>query len=158
MTDSSSLKAQAHLPSAGLLRRLAAFVYDAFLLAAIALAYAAAILMVRILTTDSAAAQIPFSGWAQVFYLLGLWLSLVLFYIWCWRRTGQTLGMKTWRLRLQSADTNELASWRQCWLRCLLAPVSMLSLGLGYLWCLGKTGQCWHDALSKTDVVVLPKP
>jgi hypothetical protein len=43
-------------------------------------------------------------------------------------------------------------------LRCLLAPLSMAILGIGYLWCLvDKQGNCLHDIYSNTKVVLLPK-
>ena len=104
------------------------------------------------------------SNLLQVIIVIGLWFCYALFYVWCWRKTGQTLGMKSWRLQLQglnSQDQNQvqqLPGWKECWLRCLLAPLSMAIFGIGYLWCLvDKQGNCLHDIYSNTKVVLLPK-
>ncbi|WP_116135069.1 RDD family protein [Trinickia diaoshuihuensis] len=39
--------------------------------------------------------------------LLTIWLALVMgaYFVWCWTRGGQTLPMKTWRLKLVAAGT-----------------------------------------------------
>ncbi len=144
-------------PSASLTRRLAAMVYDSFLILAITLAYAGAVLALRILMTDAEAAQIPYSGLPGTLFAAGIWFWPALFYSWCWQRGGQTLGMKTWRLRLEQAD-GTTPTWRQCWLRTLLAPISFILLGIGYWWCLVGEKQCLHDLWTATRVVVLPRP
>ncbi len=161
------------LPVARPLRRIAALVYDLFLLAAISLAYAALFFMVQVYTDGSAAAQIltpgqettrlEYEGPLRYLFLFGWWLCLALFYSWCWRRSGQTLGMKTWHLRLEQLDTaspgtSPRASWRQCLIRSLVAPPVLLGAGLSYAYCLfNPEGHCLHDLCSQTRVVVLPK-
>ncbi len=169
MTDSSP---QA-LPIARPLRRTAALVYDIFLLAAISLAYAAVFFVIQIFIGGSAAAQIlaegqentrlEYEGPLRYLFLLGWWFSLALFYSWCWRRSGQTLGMKTWHICLEQLDgsvpgTSPFASWQQCWIRSLVAPPALLCGGLSYFYCLfNREGHCLHDIWSQTRVVVLPK-
>ena len=143
-------------PSAGLVRRLAALVYDSFLLFGITAAYAGLVLAVRVWTTGAEAAQVPYSGLPRLLLLTGWWFCLAIFYCWCWRRGGQTLGMKIWRLQLQQLDGSS-PTWRQCWLRCLLAPLSLAALGIGYLWCLIRSGDCLYDIWSHTRVIVIPK-
>ncbi len=143
-------------PSAGLIRRLAALVYDSFLLFAIMLAYAGLVLAIRVGMTGPEAAQTPYSGLPGVLFLAGLWFCLALFYCWCWRRSGQTLGMKTWRLQLQQSS-GARPTWRQCWLRSLLAPLSLLAGGIGYWWCLTGSGDALHDLWTSTRVVELPR-
>ena len=161
------------LPIARPLRRIAALVYDIFLLAAISLAYAAIFFMVQVFTDGNAAAQtlkegqettrLEYEGPLRYLFLFGWWLCLALFYSWCWRRTGQTLGMKTWHICLEQLDasapgTSPFASWRQCWIRCLLAPPALLCGGLAYWSCFfNREGHCLHDLWSHTRVVVLPK-
>lgn len=127
-------------------------IYDSLLLLAISFAYTSLILLVNVRLHGAAEGQ-PL-GWLA---LSGLWLCLSLYYAWCWQRSGQTLGMKTWRLRLQRPD-GSTPGWAQCWLRCLLAPAALLIFGIGYLWCLiSRSGDCLHDIGSGTRVVVLPK-
>lgn len=145
------------LPCAGLIRRLIALVYDAFLMFAIVLAYAGLVLAIRVLISGVEAATQPFSGLAAAPYLFGMWLGPALFYCICWRRSGQTLGMKTWRLKLVTTD-GKTPSWLQCLRRCVYAHVSLIVAGLGYLWCLFGDKNCWHDLWSDTRIVVLPKP
>jgi uncharacterized RDD family membrane protein YckC len=147
------------LPSANLFRRIMAMLYDAFLLLGISFAYGVIVLLIRKLVGDDTM-QAP-SNALQVIIVIGLWFCYALFYVWCWRKTGQTLGMKSWRLQVRSQDQNhhqQLPDWKECWLRCLLAPLSMAILGIGYLWCLvDKQGDCLHDIYSNTKVVLLPK-
>jgi uncharacterized RDD family membrane protein YckC len=132
-----------------------AMLYDAFLLLGISFAYGVVVLVLRLLAGEDTM-QAP-SNSLQVIIVIGLWFCYALFYVWCWRRTGQTLGMKSWRLQLQGRD-HLAPSWKECWMRCLLAPISMAILGIGYLWCLiDKNGDCLHDIYSNTKVVLLPK-
>ena len=102
------------LPIARPLRRIAALVYDIFLLAAISIAYATTFFVIQIFTDGNAATQIltqgqettrlEYEGPLRYFFLFGWWLCLALFYNWCWRRSGQTLGMKTWHICLEQLD------------------------------------------------------
>ena len=139
------------LPAAPLWRRLAALFYDGLLLLAMAFAYTAAVLTVRVQLLGYHEGE-PM-GWLA---LLGLWVWLSLYCVWCWRRSGQTLGMKIWRLRLQQPDGNP-PTRAQAWLRCALAPLALVSV-IGYLWCLwSRSGDCLHDLGSNTRMVVLPK-
>ncbi len=142
---------------AGVLRRLMALVYDSLLLFAISLAYAALVLGARVFFTGAESAQMPLTGVWRYLLLSGWWGSLALFYSWCWRRSGQTLGMKTWRLQLQNR-AGGTPSWKQCWLRSALAPWALVTFGAGYLWCFfNPRGDAWHDQLTQTQVVELPK-
>ncbi|MGD9661929.1 MAG: RDD family protein [Porticoccaceae bacterium] len=144
-----------HLPNAGLVRRLMALVYDGLLLLGVAFAYGVLVWIIRKLGGDNAMEAL--TGIAAYLQLLGLWLVLAGYYVLCWRKRGQTLGMKSWRLRLQTPDGHYIDA-PTAWLRCILAPLSALPLGLGYLWCqFGKSRSCWHDIWTQSRVVVLPK-
>jgi uncharacterized RDD family membrane protein YckC len=150
-----NIKTTEPLRTASLFRRLMAMVYDMFLLMGISFAYGIIVLLLRLLFGEDTM-EAPHSM-VQLIIVLGLWLCYALFYVWCWRRTGQTLGMKSWRIQLQGR--NQLTpSWQECWLRSVLAPLSLMALGIGYLWCLiDKNGHCLHDNFSNTQVVLLPK-
>jgi len=154
-----NIQTEQALPPANLFRRLMAMLYDAFLLLGISFAYGVIVLLLRLLAGDDTM-QAP-SNALQVIIVIGLWFCYALFYVWCWHKTGQTLGMKSWRLQLRSQDQSQdqqFPGWKECWLRCLLAPLSMAIFGIGYLWCLvDKQGNCLHDIYSKTKVVLLPK-
>lgn len=82
---------------------------------------------------------------------------LVIFFGLFWRKSGQTLGMQAWRIQLVSLN-GEPISWWHVAVRCLGATLSVAALGLGYLWVfIDKEGYYWHDRLSKTTLLQLPK-
>jgi|TARA_B110000971_G_C19681135_1_gene351151 uncharacterized RDD family membrane protein YckC len=145
-------------PIANLWRRLAALIYDAFLLFAIVLAYGLLLTMFKVLFSGSQQVEdVQPGALLQWLSFAGLIVALIGYYYICWRKQGQTLGMKSWRLKLQQAD-GSLATPEQCIKRSLLATLSFAFGGIGYLWCLVPPSKvCLHDIYSGTDVVVLPK-
>ena len=145
-------------PIANLWRRLAALFYDAFLLFAIVLAYGFLLTLLKVLFNGSQQVEdVQPGALLQWLSFAGLIASLIGYYYICWRKQGQTLGMKSWRLKLQQAD-GSLATPEQCIKRSLLASLSFAAGGIGYLWCLMPPAKaCLHDIYSATEVVVLPK-
>ena len=89
-------------------------------------------------------------------YVLGI---TFLYFGYSWRRGGQTIGMKSWRLRIQNSESIETAiSWRQCLIRYSVSIFSWLLAGLGFLWTLFNADhRSWHDLASNTRLIVLPK-
>ncbi|MBS0590370.1 MAG: RDD family protein [Proteobacteria bacterium] len=74
-----------------------------------------------------------------------------------WRRGGQTVGMKPWRLRVIGADGGPL-DFRRSALRFTIALVSLAALGAGFLWCLiDRDKRAWHDIAAGTLVVRMEK-
>lgn len=144
------------LPFAALLPRLAALVYDLFILFALTIGYGALLTLLRVIITGSAEQDLPRTALVQLPLLAGYWLTLGSYYVICWRKQGQTLGMKAWRLRTQQPG-HHLITLRQAWLRVALAPLSMAAGGAGYLLALLPSRHCWHDTATGTEVVVLPK-
>ena len=134
---------------APLWRRLAAAVYDALLLAAVWMVIAMADLFLR------GAAGLPYS--VHVFRA-ELLLAGAAFFGWFWTHGGQTLGMRAWRLQLRRVDGGPL-TWPTALARYAFAWLAWLPLGLGVLWsALDPRRRAWHDALSGTELVLLPKP
>ena len=90
-------------------------------------------------------------------YMLGI---SFLYFAYSWRRGGQTIGMKSWRIRLLSSNhQNPGVSWRQCTVRFLIAIVSWLLAGLGFIWILfDAQRRSWHDIASGTQLMLVPKP
>ena len=146
------------LPTAGLIRRLLAIVYDSLLLLGIAFAYGVLVTVVRVAVLgrdELTYANLPMA--VHIFNWLILWLLAAGYYVLCWTRRGQTLGMKSWRLKVENLDGGAL-SMKTAWLRAALALVSAIPFALGYLWCLADRRRgCWHDIWTGTRVVVLPK-
>lgn len=79
----------------GVLPRLLSLVYEAFLVAAL--------LMVAGFMFQPLRGVLP-EGFARPIESLFLLLVLAAYFCWCWLRSGQTLAMKTWRIRLVAAD------------------------------------------------------
>jgi uncharacterized RDD family membrane protein YckC len=143
--------------TANLLRRVAALIYDAFLLFAIALAYGLLLLLIKVIFNGTQGLEEVQPGPAlQLLSFVGWILALGGYYFICWRKQGQTLGMKSWRLKLQQPD-GSLATPEQCVKRSIMATLSLGALGIGYLWCLLPPNKvCLHDIYSGTEVVLLP--
>ena len=81
---------------------------------------------------------------------LGSLAATAAYFVVSWRRAGQTIGMRAWRLHLVSSDGSRITQ-RQAWQRFAMAIVSLLALGLGFLWSLfDRDGRCWHDIVSDT--------
>ena len=125
---------------------------------AITLAYGALLLLLKILFNGvDNIENIQPGPVIQWLSFVGWLCAIISYYYICWRKQGQTLGMKAWRLKLQQHNGG-LATPEQCIVRSLLAILSMLCFGIGYLWILlPKSKGCLHDILSHTDVVVIEK-
>ena len=92
-------------------------------------------------------------------YVLGI---AFLYFGYSWRRGGQTIGMKSWRIQVQNSgkdiEENTQPGWKQCLIRYLVAIISWLPAGLGFIWTLfDAKHRSWHDIASSTRLVVLPK-
>lgn len=81
----------------------------------------------------------------QVYVLLIAGVYFTVF----WRK-GQTLAMKTWKIRMATLDGQPL-SWPRAWARYGLALLNLLCLGLGWwgAW-LRRDRQFLHDHLAGT--------
>lgn len=87
--------------------------------------------------------------------------AYLFFYIYFWKKTGQTLGMRAWKIRvIRATDAingekpDAAPSTLQCLQRLFWGTFSLLLLGLGY-WVMlfNRDKGTWHDRLSKTRVI-----
>ena len=130
---------------ASLWRRLAAIVYDAIALAAIW--FFAALFVVISLKGEA----VP-SG--NLLFMLYLLLAAFAYFGFCWTRSGQTLGMKSWKITLLSDGPRQAVSWTQAGTRFFSAIASWGVFGLGFLAAaFDNENRTWHDRLSKTRLV-----
>ena len=140
----------------GFLRRLAALLYDGLLL--VGLLFLAMLLIILPLGMIQGWEQLDTTGLrSNPFYIAYLLSIPLLFFIGFWSRGGQTLGMRTWRIKLIKDDGTEpgLVDGVR---RSLTALLSWAPLGLGFLWILvDSEGLAWHDRLSHTRLVVVEK-
>jgi len=136
------------LPAPGVFRRLAALFYDLVLLFGV-LMIAATFLVIPY----GLILGVPFPH-DEHFHRLGLRLYLLttigLFFGFFWVRGGQTLGMRTWRLRLVHADGIPLRP-RDALRRLLWAALCLAPAGAGLLWMLFDQDRLTcYDRLSHT--------
>jgi len=146
--------------SPGLLRIFASMVYDSLLLAAISIAYGAIVvgLDVAIFGQPEAGQRIQWSLLAKIIITLGWLLVLMFFYIYFWQKFGQTLGMKTWRIQVVDAQTNQLIDYSQAAKRSAAAIVSIVFFGVGYWFKFVHPQQrLLHDLVSNTKLILLKK-
>ncbi|MFC7369637.1 MULTISPECIES: RDD family protein [Vreelandella] len=142
---------------AALPRRLGAMIYDGFLVAAIWIGIAIAHVAFFRFVVGQPADEIGV-GSLEVWSLrLLLVISAMVFFTFSWTRGGMTLGMQTWRLRVQTVDGYTITPLQSV-VRCLIAWVSLAAFGLGYWWVLfDSERRSWPDIVSNTRTVVLPK-
>ena len=136
-------------PLASLIKQLAAMLYDSLLIFAVLFLATA----IALLFNQGEAIE------ASPLFNLYLLFTVFTFYAWFWRKSGQTLGMRVWKIRIVS-DSGDNPGWGTSYLRLLIALLSWLCFGLGYLWRLFKP-YTWHDRISHTriiDVSGLPDP
>jgi uncharacterized RDD family membrane protein YckC len=139
--------------SPSLLRRFAAMLYDSLLIVALVAVVNAAALGIMVKASDGQQ-QVLNPHFVQALTTL----SIAGFFCVFWLKSGQTLGMQAWRIKLVGFD-GEAPSLQNAILRCIGAVLSFLCLGLGYWWCLvDRKKRYWHDYLSRTELVLLPKP
>jgi len=92
-------------------------------------------------------------GWIRNLYQTYLVLVFGLYFLWCWLRGGQTLPMKTWKLRLTSADGGNISALQGV-IRYVAAWLSLLCIGIGFLWAFfDRDRQFLHDRLARTRVI-----
>lgn len=91
------------------------------------------------------------------FLLTHLFLMLLIYFSWHWLHGGQTLAMKTWKIRLVSNDGSPLRP-AQVLLRFAVAWPGTLLFGAGFLWAaIDQDGQYLHDRIAGTRLQTAPE-
>ncbi|HEY9016981.1 RDD family protein [Thiomicrospira sp.] len=92
----------------------------------------------------------PMTLLAFQIYLLGVSYIYLSYF---WLQTGQTPGLRTWKLRLVRTD-NYLLTRRDATVRFVLSLFSIVTLGFGWVWLwFSKNNQSLHDQLAFTHIV-----
>ena len=132
----------------GLVRRLAIMLYDA--LAVLALLILATALAMLAGFDQARAMRDP----GFTLYLASIWF---VYLGWFWRNGGMTMGMRAWRVKIETLDHGR-PGWGRCLLRLLVSLLSAAALGAGFAWSLfDRRKRTWHDMASKTRLVRLSK-
>jgi uncharacterized RDD family membrane protein YckC len=125
-------------------RRLASALYDSLLL--MALVFIAAWPFIAFFGDST-------HGWRR--HVLQGWIVLVAgaYFVWFWTQGGQTLPMKTWNIRVVTADRRPVGTARAIH-RFAIALLGIGALGLGFFWALfDPDRQFLHDRLAGTALV-----
>lgn len=126
-------------------RRAGAMIYDALILIAIWMT-GTAIIVVMI--------GKPVNSGNPLFQLYLLALAFTYLHL-SWRHTGQTLGMRSWRVWLEPGAGRFTAA--RSLKRFLAGIVSFLLLGLGFAWALTRNDRrAWPDLASGSRLVFQP--
>ncbi|MDE1891646.1 MAG: RDD family protein [Betaproteobacteria bacterium] len=85
-----------------------------------------------------------------------LFLIYAIYFAYQWHQTGQTVAMKTWRLKIINRQTYTSPTYLQALRRYVLATCLLFS-GVSLLWLLLDRQHRWlHDILSGTDTIQIP--
>ena len=136
------------MTSASLGRRFGAIIYDSLLV--LAVMFLGTLPFVAMLGGEPV-------GPGNIAYQLTLLLIAYLFFAGYWSLYGRTLGMQSWRLKIETADGGK-PGFGAASLRFFAAIISWLPAGLGFWWQLwDRDGLAWHDRISGTRLRHYPK-
>ena len=131
-----------YLP-ASLLRRLGAIFYDLLIVSAIWF----------FTTIFWLAFGVTFGHPLYPAYILFLYLSVFIYFAWCWIYKTQTVGMKVWKIKLTRTDTRRFG-WMAAMARSIVAIFSLLLFGAGFWSALFNPNKLtWHDKFSTSRLI-----
>lgn len=137
----------------GLLRRLAAILYDLLLVAAVVIAAAFVYTIIVQSLTDADLTQ----GLARFVFQLYLLAIILGYYLYFWTAGRQTLAMRTWRLLILRKDGSPLDTM-DALLRIGFALLTLVPAGLGLWWILFDPERLtWYDRLAGTRTLLIRK-
>ena len=128
-----------------ILRRIAAMCYEILLLSGV---LAVCFILPHLLLGAFAHRAAPATTlWAHLF------LVMLVYFVGFWSHGGQTLAMKTWRIRLVTQGGRAIRP-AQALLRYLLCWPSLALGGIGMAWALvDRDGQFLHDRIAGTRLI-----
>jgi uncharacterized RDD family membrane protein YckC len=133
----------------GFARRFAALIYDSFLLLALLMIFTG----VSIAFTPGHIAVTPEMGPWWYSYRVGLLVVIGGYYVLNWVHSGQTLGMRAWRIKVVQDDGRPMTV-RPALLRFAAGFIAWPPAAAGVLWLyFDPYHAAIHDRLSRTRVI-----
>jgi uncharacterized RDD family membrane protein YckC len=121
--------------------------YEAILLFAVA--------FIGVWLFQFAAGTLAIGGWRRHLLQIFLLAVFAIYFVWCWTRGGQTLAMKTWRIRLVSKNGHGRLAPAAALLRFVCALLLVPTL-VGVLWALvDRDRQFLHDRIAGSLLIPL---
>ncbi|USD38020.1 RDD family protein [Ferrimonas sp. SCSIO 43195] len=150
----------ANAPRASLKRRLATLLYDSLLGLAVYMAFGAVFFMLFGALVSQGVISNPEQqhaidilqsspGWTLANEGFK-WGGVMLFFSYFWQKSGQTIGMRAWRLKLQNID-GSLISWHQALIRLITSGFGLMALTMVF----SDDKRSLHDKWSHTELVEL---
>ena len=130
------------------LSRFAAMVYESLLITAVV--FVASFIIMPVIGDMHA----PWQRHLFQIYIMGV---LFAYFNAFWLRSGQTLAMKTWRIRLVQKNGDTL-TFKQAMLRFVFALLGLMLAGIGFWWAFfDRDKQFLHDRLAGTRLITVPR-
>ncbi|MDO9051692.1 MAG: RDD family protein [Methylotenera sp.] len=86
-----------------------------------------------------------------------LWSLVGAYFVRCWVTCGQTLAMQAWNIKVVNQKHKTL-TLNQALIRYMLATLSLLLCGVGFLWAIFDREQLFlHDRLLRNRIVTVAK-
>ena len=124
----------------GLPRRLASMLYESILLFAV--------WFLAVWLFQFAAATLDITGWRRHLLQVFILAVFALYFLYCWLRGGQTLAMKTWRIRVVAKKGHARLQPGAALLRFLYALLLVPTM-VGIFWAfVDRDRQFLHDRLA----------
>lgn len=128
--------------------RIAAMIYESLLVTAVL--FVASFIIIPVVGEMQTA-------WQRHLFQLYIVGVLFAYFSAFWLRSGQTLAMKTWRIRLVDRNGGRI-TFRQALLRFFLALFGLMLGGIGFWWALvDRDRQFLHDRIAGTRLVRVPR-
>ncbi|WP_343034674.1 RDD family protein [Alteromonas ponticola] len=152
-----------NLKRASFFKRLLAMIYDTLVATAVGMCAAMVIIVTLVVLFHNGVldmgdyaqpADAIQASW-QIKLIVQIWVVgwIVGFFLWFWKRGGQTIGMRAWRLKIYNTQDTPIT-----WTRLVLRLIASLG-GLGTFWVLldYKNKQSLQDRVAGTEVLQLTK-
>ena len=93
-----------------------------------------------------------FGVYQRLIFQIYLWLISGIYLTYCWTKSGQTLAMRAWKLKIISSHgrlTKNLA-----WIRYVCATLGVLMGGVSFIWALTNKKHLYlHDQILKNHFI-----